>query len=102
CRQKNRKVSERALRALGRVLINAGICRMSALGANRTRRDGGNDVNDPTPTWAAKNCRCPWLLMRSSNDRLSPSKDPSRLLYCRSLFSKIAPHESDLPFQWLV
>jgi len=32
---------------LGRVLINAGIGRMSALGANWTRRDGGNDVNDP-------------------------------------------------------
>src|SRR5262245_34364411 len=32
---------------LGRVLINAGFGRMSALGANRTRRDGGNDVNDP-------------------------------------------------------
>src|SRR5262249_50748864 len=30
---------------LGRVLINAGL--ESALGANRTRRDGGNDVNDP-------------------------------------------------------
>src|SRR5262249_29195952 len=27
-----------------------GIGRMSALGANRTRRDGGNDVNDPQPT----------------------------------------------------
>ena len=35
------------MRALGRVLINAGIGRMSALGVNRTRRDGGNDVNDP-------------------------------------------------------
>src|SRR5262249_32835698 len=34
----------------GSVLINAGIGRMSALGANRTRRDGGNDVNDPEPT----------------------------------------------------
>jgi uncharacterized heparinase superfamily protein len=32
---------------LGRVLINAGIGRTSALGANRTCRDGGNDVNDP-------------------------------------------------------
>ena len=30
---------------VGRVLINASIGRMSALGANRTRRDGGNDVN---------------------------------------------------------
>ena len=27
--------------------MNAGIGRMSALGANRTRQDGGNDVNDP-------------------------------------------------------
>src|SRR6516164_3290094 len=27
--------------------MNAGIGRISALGANRTRRDGGNDVNDP-------------------------------------------------------
>jgi len=26
---------------------HAGIGRMSALGANRTRRDVGNDVNDP-------------------------------------------------------
>src|SRR6516165_456562 len=30
---------------LGRSLINAGFGRMSALGANRTRRDSGNDVN---------------------------------------------------------
>src|SRR5262249_17625264 len=36
--------------SLGRVLINAGNARRSALGANRTRRDGGNDVNDPEPT----------------------------------------------------
>src|SRR5215813_3170276 len=36
--------------AVGRALINAGIGRMSALGANRTRRDGGNDVNDPNQT----------------------------------------------------
>src|SRR5262245_28426310 len=37
---------------LGRAveLINAGIGRMSALGANRTRRDGGNDVSDPLRT----------------------------------------------------
>ena len=35
---------------LGRVLINAGSGRMSALGANRTCRDGGNDVNDPKRT----------------------------------------------------
>jgi hypothetical protein len=35
---------------LGRVLINAGIGRMSALGANRTRWDGGNVVNDPELT----------------------------------------------------
>jgi len=34
-------------RAVGRAFINAGIGRMSALGANRTCRDGGNDVNDP-------------------------------------------------------
>jgi hypothetical protein len=34
------------LDSLGRVLINAGIGRVSALGANRTRRDDGNDVND--------------------------------------------------------
>ena len=27
--------------------MNAGIDRMSALGANRTRRDSGNDANDP-------------------------------------------------------
>ena len=50
----NRKVSERAVRALVCVLIHAGIGRMSALGANRTRRDGGNDVNDPQQTWVAK------------------------------------------------
>jgi len=37
---------------LSRVLINAGLGRMSALGANRTRRDGGNDVNDPKRTWS--------------------------------------------------
>ena len=35
-------------RAVGLALINAGIGRMSALGANRTRRDGENDLNDPT------------------------------------------------------
>src|SRR5215510_6503801 len=28
---------------------------MSALGANRTRRDGGNDVNDPVQTCATRN-----------------------------------------------
>src|SRR5262249_56386708 len=38
---------DRADDDLGRVLMNAGLGRMSALGANRTRRDGGNDVNDP-------------------------------------------------------
>jgi hypothetical protein len=34
---------------LGRVLINAGIAPTECplLGANRTRRDGGHDVNDP-------------------------------------------------------
>jgi len=37
-------------RAVGRAFINAGIGRMSALGAKRTRRDGGKDVNDPEPT----------------------------------------------------
>ena len=36
---------------LGQVLINAGIGRMSALKTNGTRRDGGNDVNDPLQTW---------------------------------------------------
>ena len=40
------------MRLLERVLINAGIGRMSALGVNRTRRDGGNDVNDPERTLA--------------------------------------------------
>ena len=40
------------IRLLERVLINAGIGRMSALGVNRTRRDGGNDVNDPERTLA--------------------------------------------------
>ena len=39
-------------RAVGRVLINAGIGRRSAVGAKRTRRDGGNDVNDPKPSSA--------------------------------------------------
>src|SRR5262249_2498931 len=33
-----------------RALTNTGIGRMSALGANRTGRDGGDDVNDPTET----------------------------------------------------
>jgi hypothetical protein len=37
---------------LGRVLINAGIGRTSAREANRTRRDSGNDVNDPKLTAA--------------------------------------------------
>jgi putative ABC transport system substrate-binding protein len=36
-------------RAVSRVLINAGIGRMSTVGANRTRRDAANDVNDPGP-----------------------------------------------------
>src|SRR6516225_3055020 len=36
--------------SLGRVLINAGFGRMSAVGANRTRLDGGTDVNDPKRT----------------------------------------------------
>src|SRR5215472_11275841 len=38
-------------RAVGHALINAGFGRTSALGANRTRRDGGNDVNDPKAKW---------------------------------------------------
>jgi Histidine kinase-, DNA gyrase B-, and HSP90-like ATPase len=41
--QTNKQGSERAVRAL--VFINAGFGRMSALGASRTRRDGGNDPN---------------------------------------------------------
>jgi hypothetical protein len=47
------------LRELGRVLINAGISRISALGANRTRRDSGNDVNDPqsdSVVFSARRC----------------------------------------------
>jgi hypothetical protein len=36
------------------VLIHAGIGRMSALGANRRRRDGGDDVNDPTRTLSGR------------------------------------------------
>src|SRR6266478_6914692 len=53
CRSKSAKV------VLGRVLINAGNGRMSALGANRTRRDGGNDVNDPgcVKTHTSAKCR---------------------------------------------
>src|SRR5262249_16359643 len=35
------------------VIINAGFGRMSALGANRTRRDGGNDVIDPN-VWSGR------------------------------------------------
>jgi hypothetical protein len=31
-----------------------GIGRMPALGANRTRRDGGNDVNDPNRTYTLR------------------------------------------------
>jgi hypothetical protein len=41
----------------GRVLINAGLGRMSALGANRTHRDSGNDVNDPKRTEAGLKSR---------------------------------------------
>src|SRR5262249_2656535 len=41
----------------GRSLVKAGISRMSALGANRTRRDGGNDVNDPFRTQAGSKSR---------------------------------------------
>ena len=43
-------------RAVGRALINAGIGRMSALGANRTRRDSRNDVNDPMRSLAGQFC----------------------------------------------
>ena len=52
-------------RAVGRALIDAGIGRMSALGANRTCWDGGNDVNDavdPKPSKPGRNPaaqRCP-------------------------------------------
>src|SRR5262245_27815059 len=45
-------------RAVGRALINAGIGRMSALGANRTCRDGRNDVNDPKPISRPLDCCC--------------------------------------------
>src|SRR5262249_1561906 len=48
----NLKGSQRAVRAL--VLINAGIGRMSALRANRTRRDGRNDVNEATRTLSGR------------------------------------------------
>src|SRR5262249_27721172 len=41
-------------RAVGRALINAGIGRVSAPGANRTCRDGRNDVNDPIRTLDAQ------------------------------------------------
>src|SRR6478752_7868100 len=36
---------------LGRVLISAGIGRMSALGAKRIHRNGSSDVNDPERTF---------------------------------------------------
>ena len=45
-------------RAVCRVLINAGIARMSAREANRTRRDGGNDAIDPARTMGGQFC-CP-------------------------------------------
>src|SRR5215813_3221504 len=57
-------------RAVGRVLINAGIGRISALGANRTRRDGGNDVNDTGPEkWAIPSR---WRTLRPAIARASP------------------------------
>ena len=40
-------------RVVGRALLNAGFDRMSALEATRTRRDGRNDVNDPSATSGA-------------------------------------------------
>src|SRR5262245_23832926 len=46
-RNKEASGDETIMARLGRVLINADIGRMSALGPNRTCRDGGNDVNDP-------------------------------------------------------
>jgi uncharacterized protein YecT (DUF1311 family) len=52
-------------RCLRRVLINAGIGRMSALGANRTRRDGGNDVNDPNRTESGLKSRSAAVSCRS-------------------------------------
>ena len=52
-------------RAVGRALINAGIGRMSALGANRTLRDGGNDVNDPQETLGAPTVGAPGLNLPS-------------------------------------
>ena len=45
-----------ALLTFERVLINAGIGRISAREANRIRRDGGNDVNDPIQTYAIGLC----------------------------------------------
>jgi len=38
---------------------HAGIGRMSALEANRTRRDIGNDVNDPEPVIFTPETSCP-------------------------------------------
>jgi len=49
----------------------AGTGRMSALGANRTRQDGGNDVNDPNRSLAGSKSRSAavprvvFLLLRS-------------------------------------
>src|SRR5262245_30828739 len=42
---------------------------MAALGANRTGRDGGNDVNDPTETWAALGFRSAKALFVPSSNR---------------------------------
>src|SRR5262245_53048627 len=50
-------VNKPAKVVLGRVPINASTGRMSAFGANRTRRDGGNDANDPKRTWVGLKSR---------------------------------------------
>ena len=63
----NRKGSERAVRALGLVLITPG--RMSALGANRTHGDGGNDVNDPLPPSAIQSS-CVAVFLSSALSRI--------------------------------
>jgi len=58
--------------------INAGIGRVSTLGANRTRRDSGNDVNDPTPASGSINIvkqsfkSCVKLLFLMVTDEASP------------------------------
>src|SRR5262245_26803934 len=70
-----RRVSNSAKVGLGRVLINACIGRMSALGANRTRRDSGNDVNDPKQT-SARTFRCDAQGPTSSNGVLECGPRP--------------------------